>query len=225
MTIFVLPFLRLLAVASAVNPRLSALQTRQSTCIIPDSDQEKTVRFVYTHEQTATNSSNTVGYELSQKKHRRRQWSLSRRHKPIRREQRLPQLLRSQSKMVLRTRSSLPRNAVPGQLHLHLCHIAERHRDQHLHVQPGPHHWRRRRRGCARGGFRPRRLVQLVQERRHDQGAHSAETEQQPSVLRLLDLPTILHNVSLIFPASSSQSTLQGLTAPIFFPGHAARPP
>ena len=42
MTIPVLPFLGLLAVASAANPKL--LQTRQSTFVNPVSDQELVVR-------------------------------------------------------------------------------------------------------------------------------------------------------------------------------------
>ena len=52
MTIPILPFLGLLAVASAANPKL--LQTRQSTCVNPVSDQELVVRHEYPFKQAAT---------------------------------------------------------------------------------------------------------------------------------------------------------------------------
>ena len=56
MTLFVLPFLGLLALASAANPKLSSLQTRQSTCINPVADQELVVRHRFTLEQATTDS-------------------------------------------------------------------------------------------------------------------------------------------------------------------------
>ena len=43
MTILALPLLGFLTVASAANPKL--LQTRQSTCVNPVSDQELEVRY------------------------------------------------------------------------------------------------------------------------------------------------------------------------------------
>lgn len=56
MIAFIHPFLGLLAVASAANPKLSSLQTRQSTCINPVSDQEFTVRYCNALEPAATDS-------------------------------------------------------------------------------------------------------------------------------------------------------------------------
>ena len=48
MTIFILPFLGFIAVASAADPKLSSLETRQSTCINPVADQEFVVRYQHT---------------------------------------------------------------------------------------------------------------------------------------------------------------------------------
>ena len=111
MTILALPFLSLLAITSAANPKL--LQTRQSTCINPVSDQELIVRHPSTFPHAATNSPTQSNSNCPKKPTVDANGNC-----PVgeyNADSRLRQLLRSPSRIILRARSPLrrERNAKP----------------------------------------------------------------------------------------------------------------